>query len=167
MAVGKNNNRLRDKQLAFCNEYLIDLNATQAAIRAGYSKKTSYSIGGELLKKPEIRTYIQELMADRSANTLIDAHFVLEGLKNVAQRCLDATPVMIFDPVVKGMVQKKDEDDRNVWEFDSSGANRALELIGKHLGAFEKDNKQKDVTVNLNLSPERIKEISKHLHDTV
>ncbi|HUR65451.1 MAG TPA: terminase small subunit [Chitinophagaceae bacterium] len=49
---------LNDKQIKFCEEYLIDYNATQAAIRAGYSKKTAYSQAHDLLKKPEIQLYL-------------------------------------------------------------------------------------------------------------
>ena len=52
---------MTEKQKLFCEEYLIDLNATQAALRAGYSEKTAYSIGNENLKKPEIQEYIQKL----------------------------------------------------------------------------------------------------------
>ena len=51
---------MTEKQKLFCEEYLIDLNATQAALRAGYSEKTAYSIGNENLKKPEIQEYIQK-----------------------------------------------------------------------------------------------------------
>ena len=51
---------MTEKQKRFCEEYLIDLNATQAALRAGYSEKTAYSIGNENLKKPEIQEYIQK-----------------------------------------------------------------------------------------------------------
>ena len=56
---------------------------------------------------------------------------------------MQATPVMRFDNVEMRMVQVKDDDGRDVWEFDSNGANKALELIGKHVGVFEKDNNQK------------------------
>ena len=51
---------MTDRQRKFADEYLIDCNATQAAIRAGYSEKTAYSIGDENLKKPEIKKYIDE-----------------------------------------------------------------------------------------------------------
>ncbi len=53
--------KLTPKQKRFCEEYVVDFNATQAAIRAGYSKKSAYSIGPENLKKPKIRNYIREL----------------------------------------------------------------------------------------------------------
>ena len=52
--------KMTAKQKRFCDEYLTDLNATQAAIRSGYSEKTAYSIGNENLKKPEIQEYIQK-----------------------------------------------------------------------------------------------------------
>jgi phage terminase small subunit len=53
--------RLTDKQQAFCREYLVDWNATQAAMRAGYSQRTAYAIGAENLRKPQIRARIKEL----------------------------------------------------------------------------------------------------------
>lgn len=147
---------LNEKQRTFCEEYLIDLNGTKAAIRAGYSEVSAYSEANRLLRKDEVRTYIKELMDKRSEITLIDSNFVLESLRDTAQRCMQATPVMVFDPVEKAMVQKKDEEDRNVWEFDSTGANRALELIGKHLGLFEKDNAQKQNNVEVTITGMRV-----------
>jgi len=75
---------MKDKQKRFCNEYLIDLNATQAAIRAGYSKKTAYSIGGELLKKPEIQEYLSKRQEARQVRTEITQDKVLKELAIVA-----------------------------------------------------------------------------------
>ena len=66
-----------DKQKRFCDEYLIDLNATQAAIRAGYSKKTAYSIGVENLKKPEIKSYIDEQLKKMQDESIAKADEVL------------------------------------------------------------------------------------------
>jgi len=138
---------LTDKQEQFCREYLIDLNATQAAIRAGYSENTAGSTGHENMMKPEIRTRIGELMDERKGRTMIDSDFVITSLIEVANRCQQAVPVMEFDPVDKCMVQKRDGAGDAVYEFDSSGANRALELLGKHLGTFEKDNVQKGAVI--------------------
>ena len=56
---------MTEKQKLFCEEYLISLNATQAAIKAGYSEKTAYSIGNENLKKPEIQEYIQKRLKEK------------------------------------------------------------------------------------------------------
>lgn len=133
-------NGLNDKQLAFCQEYLIDLNGTKAAQRAGYSENTAYSIASELLRKPEILTRVKELMEARSKQTMVDATFVVEGFKEVFNRCMQKVPVMMFDPVDKAMVQKTEIDENGnevgVWEFDSTGANKALEMLGKHLALF-------------------------------
>lgn len=71
---------LTEKQARFCEEYLLDLNATQAAIRAGYSPDTAYSIGHEILKKPETQSVLDQMRAERSKATKIDAAWLLERL---------------------------------------------------------------------------------------
>ena len=70
--------KLNDKQKQFCKEYLVDLNATQAAIRARYAEKTAYSQGQRLLKNVEAQEYIRELMQKREQRTEITADKVLE-----------------------------------------------------------------------------------------
>lgn len=77
---------LRPKQQRFVDEYLIDLNATQAAIRAGYSPKTAGSIGEENLKKPAIATAISAALESRSRRTLVTADDVVKGLLEEARR---------------------------------------------------------------------------------
>lgn len=77
-------NRLPPKRQRFIEEYLIDLNATQAAIRAGYSAKTAASIGEEILRKPEIQEAIQAAMKARSERTEITADRVLKELGRIA-----------------------------------------------------------------------------------
>jgi phage terminase small subunit len=75
---------LTQKALRFAREYLVDLNATQAAIRAGYSEKTAYSIGQELLKKPEIAALVQEGQAKRAMRTQVTVDRVLEEAARIA-----------------------------------------------------------------------------------
>ncbi len=128
--------KLNDRQELFCNEYLIDLNGTQAAIRSGYSAETARSIASENLTKPNIRARIVELMKIRSEKLLIDQEFVIQNLIEVSQRCMQAKPVMVYDYSQKGMVHKEDDSGNNLYEFDSLGATKALELIGKHLKMF-------------------------------
>jgi phage terminase small subunit len=123
--------KLTPKQEMFVKEYLVDLNATQAAIRAGYSKKTADRIGPELLGKTCVARAIEEANQKRAEKLELSAEWVLENLKNVAVRCQQAEPVMVFDYSTKEMVETGE------YQFDSKGANRALELIGKHLGIFE------------------------------
>ena len=75
---------LNDKQQRFVNEYLKDLNATQAATRAGYSAKTAYAIGDKLLKKAEIQDALKVAMAKRESRTLITQDRVLQELARLA-----------------------------------------------------------------------------------
>ena len=76
--------KLTDKQRRFCEEYIVDLNATQAAIRAEYSEKTAYSMGQRLLKKVEAREYIKQLKEERKERTQIEADRVIYELSLIA-----------------------------------------------------------------------------------
>jgi len=80
----KENGELEPKENRFCWEYLVDLNATQAAIRTGYSKRSASSIGYENLQKPEIQKYINRLTIWRSLRTQVTADRVLEELAKIA-----------------------------------------------------------------------------------
>jgi len=75
--------KLNAKQQCFADEYIIDLNATQAAIRAGYSKKTAGVIGYEHLKKPHIIDAIQIAMDKRAARSQLTAQKVLDDIERV------------------------------------------------------------------------------------
>ena len=101
---------LTDKQARFCEEYLIDLNATQAAIRAGYSEKTAREQAAQNLSKLNIQEKIAELKAERSKRTEITQDSVIQELAAVARA------------EIKGV--------RAVDKL------KALELLGKHLGMF-------------------------------
>jgi phage terminase small subunit len=76
--------KLTARQEKFCYEYVIDLNATQAALRAGYSEKTAYSSGSRLLKNVEIQKFIQTLQADLEKTAGITALKVLKEHKKIA-----------------------------------------------------------------------------------
>lgn len=135
------------KQKLFVEEYLIDLNATQAAIRAGYSSETAYSIGSENLKKPEIRARIDKAMAERSKRTGINQDRVLQELAKIGF----ANIRDVVDPdTAKVLPQAKEEDlaciqsikvkpnewgtEREVKMYDKKAA---LVDIGRHLGMFK------------------------------
>lgn len=83
MPESREGSRLTEKQKRFAEEYLIDLNATQAAIRAGYSPKTAYSIGEQNLRKLEVRAYIDARLAEIRSEKTADAQEVLEYLTAV------------------------------------------------------------------------------------
>lgn len=82
---------LTDKQEMFCREYLIDLNATQAAIRAGYSEKTANRIAAQLLSKLDIQNSIAQLKAQRNEQFNIDTAYVLRRLKRLMVHELEST----------------------------------------------------------------------------
>ena len=118
---------LTDKQRRFVSEYLIDLNATQAAIRAGYSKKTAYSVGHENLSKPEIAAAIAKAQTKVMAKAEIDAEWVLRNAVAMHDHC-------IAEPVFKDGAPLLDKDGKPVVRYNVAGAARALDLIGKHVG---------------------------------
>ena len=123
--------KLTDRQTAFVREYLVDLNATQAAIRAGYSERTASRIGPQLLGKTWVREAIEKAQAKRARRVEVTQDYVLSNLVEVVERTMQRAPVLDR----KGE-QVTDEEGRAVWTFDAKGANRALELLGKHLGIF-------------------------------
>lgn len=116
--------KLTPKQQRFVGEYLVDLNATQAAIRAGYSSKTADKIGSELLGKTSISERIQKAMADREARTEITADYVLRRLREEAELTGEGS--------------------------SHSARIRALELLGKHQGMFA-DRLRLDGSLDVNL----------------
>ena len=115
---------LTPKQARFVEEYLIDLNATAAAKRAGYSERTAYAQGQRLLKNVEIAVAIQKAQEARSERTRIDQDWVIERLVGVYEASMEARPVCVKNGEEKGFT------------FNPTAANRALELIGKHKGLF-------------------------------
>lgn len=143
--------RLTKKNEVFCDEYLIDLNATQAAIRAGYSVESAGSIGSELLKKPEIRARIDRAMAERSKRTGINADRVLLELGKIAFvnaidliNMNDATVLSDASrddtaaiASVKVKVIPGEDGDGVEREIRLADKLKALELCGKHLGMFK------------------------------
>ena len=122
------------KQKRFCDEYLIDCNATQAAIRAGYSKKTAYSIGVENLNKPEIKAYIDEQLNEIHNKSIADAAEVMKYLTSVLRGKSLAEIV-----VVEGDGDGRSSARRINKAPDERERLKAAELLGKRYSLF-KDN---------------------------
>lgn len=127
---------LTPKQQRFVEEYLIDLNATQAAIRAGYSEKTAKEIGSENLTKPNIAKAIEEAQAKLSERTGITQEYVLSNIQKVIERCMQQEAVLARDgsPL---LIEGPEGSLVPVFEFKENGALKGLELLGKHLGLFK------------------------------
>jgi len=128
-------NGLNPKQARFVEEYLVDLNATQAAIRAGYSVKTAGAIGDENLRKPQIASAIQAAMDERSQRTEITADYVLTTIVETIERCKQARPVLDRkgDPI---LVDLPNGEIGAAYTFDSGAILKGAELLGKHLKLF-------------------------------
>ena len=116
------------KQRLFCDEYLIDLNATQAAIRAGYSEKTARAMGAENLTKPYIKAYIDGRRAEKESALIANQDEVLKYLtavmrgeseSSVLARCCDGSEEVIE--------KAPDEKERL----------KAAELLGRRYGIFK------------------------------
>ncbi len=164
---------LTAKQHMFCREYLIDLNATQAAIRAGYSEKTANRIAAQLLSKLDIQNRIAELKSERNDRMSIDADYVLRRLVEIDQ--MDVLDILKDDGGLKPISEWP-----KVWRTTLSGLDisttitnfdettlenllkkvkwpdkvKNLELIGKHVSvmAFKEQVEQK-VTATHNIMP--------------
>ena len=123
--------KLTPKQKLFVAEYLVDLNATQAAIRAGYSEKRASEIGYQLLRKTTVQAAIQEAMADREERTGVTQDRVVAELELVA------------------FAEAHDYADANLKYANKL---KALELLGRHLGMFtDKVEQTGETTLRLEL----------------
>jgi phage terminase small subunit len=122
--------RLTDKQRAFCEQYLIDLNATQAAIRAGYAKKTARQIGTENLSKPVIKAAIQRAMVKVAEKASITVDEIIAGIKEIA-----------FAEIGESI--------------NAADKLRGFELLGRHLGMFDSRfaTASGRVTINMSYNP--------------
>lgn len=153
--------KLTDKQKRFCDEYLIDLNAMQAAIRAGYKDGYAQNHSYELLKKKAIKEYIAKEMAERSKRTGINQDRVVRELARVAfikaddvinintanvKKSANVDDLAVIQSVKVKKVPTKFGDgiEREIKLADKM---RALELLGKHLGMF---TDKVETNVNLN-----------------
>lgn len=141
---------MTEKQKRFCEEYLIDLNATQAAIRAGYSTESAYAIGSENMKKPQIRARVDKAIAEQSKRTGINADRVVRELARIA--LLNPKNVINFEDAT--VLSNASDDDlaavasvrvKIIPTADGEGIERevklydkgkALEQLGRHLGMF-------------------------------
>ena len=132
---------LTPKQQRFVEEYLIDLNATQAAIRAGYSPRTANEQGAQNLAKLSISEAIAEAQAKREERTEITQDYVLTNIQKVIERCMQV------QQVDNCLTQTEDGELAQAFMFKEQGALKGLELLGKHLGMFV-DQKKVDVTTN-------------------
>lgn len=144
---------MTEKQKRFVDEYLIDLNATQAAVRAGYSAKSAYSIGTENLKKPEIERAIEEQLQQLHNSKTADAQEIIEYLTSVMRGESTAQVVVVEGEgegcsAARTMEKAPDEKERL----------RAAELLGKRFGIFTDK-----AEINANITSEKLADVFKQI----
>ena len=150
--------KLTLKQQRFCDEYLIDLNATQAAIRAGYSEKTARQTAAENLSKPYIREYIDKRLAEKEAELIADQDEVLQTLTRVLRRQEMDTVVVTckerssgYDKNGKKVIIEKEVPQLVQVPTKVSDLNKAAELLGKRYALFT-DKVDMDTDLGLNIT---------------
>lgn len=113
------------KQKRFCDEYLIDTNATQAAIRAGYSEKTAKVIGAENLTKPDIRAYIDERLKEMQSKSIADATEVMQYLTSVIRGESKSSVLSLCGNGFQEVIEKEPDEKEKL---------KAAELLAKRYG---------------------------------
>lgn len=160
---------LKAREQTFCDEYLVDLNQTQAAIRAGYSKKTAASQASRLLTNVNIQSYIHQKQKERSESTGITTDRILAEYAKLA--FFDIRTIYDENNALKDIADLSDEAGSAIYgievleEFSGFGDERehigntvkvkliektkALDSLARHLGMFAKDNAQSQPVVNI------------------
>ena len=162
--------KLTAKQKKFVEEYLIDLNATQAAIRAGYSTESAKEIGCENLTKPNVKAEIDKAIAERSRRTGINQDRVLRELAKIAF-VNPGDVINLNQATVKSDAKEEDlaaiasvkikniqTEDGEITEREIKLCDKlkALDLLGKHLGIYDKkDAEDKNLTITINKASEK------------
>jgi phage terminase small subunit len=122
-------NGLTPKQERFCQEYLIDMNATQACIRAGFSARTADSVGSQLLRKSKVSEYLKQKAQSVADKLGVNAEYVLSATKSVHE---------LSKPTIH--------------KADATVALKALDFMGKHLKLWDNDDKKSGTNVTIILN---------------
>lgn len=154
--------KMTEKQQRFCDEYLVDLDGTKAAIRAGYSKKTAAVIASENLRKPNIREYIEKRMQEKEDALIAKQDEVMKYLTAVMRReyCEHVVVTITeeessYEPDGEGKMRKRTTktEKPEIVEIPArlADANKAAELLGKAYALFT-DKLEADVDMELNIT---------------
>lgn len=163
---------LRPQIKRFCEEYIKDLNGTQAAIRAGYSAKTANEQSSQLLAKVNVKNYIAELKLSLSNKNEGLAQQVIDELKklgfaNIQDYIITGNEIKDLTTIDRDKAAAVESIKKTTTEFNGGGESSgkktsiqfklydkisALEKLGRHLGIFELDNQQKAPVINVNIT---------------
>lgn len=129
---------LNPKQKAFCREYALHYNGTQAAIKAGYSEKTAAVQASRLLKNSDILEEIKNCQKEILDKSCLTQEKVINYLMEVLDICMSAKPVMEWN------YETHEMEKTGVYQVDSKGALNAIKLLGQYLGMFGKKIENED-----------------------
>jgi phage terminase small subunit len=130
------------KQKLFCDEYLVDLNATQAAIRAGYSEKYAHTNAAKLLQITTIREYISARMAEKESELIATQDEVLQYLTAVMRGQTESSVLARNEAGAEKVIQKPPDEKEKL---------KAAELLGKRYGLYT-DRVEQEVDMDLQIT---------------
>lgn len=134
---GAGESKLTDRQQRFVDEYLVDLNGKQAAIRTGYSEATAEQQASRLLSYVKVQEAIQKAQNKRSERTQITQDTILNRLLENIEISMGKRATIITNIRKNGDTGELVGDDVMQFVYEPASANKALELLGKHLGMFK------------------------------
>lgn len=142
--------KISEKQQRFVDEYLIDLNATQAAERAGYSKKTAYSQGQRLLKNVEIQKALRARMEEKNNDLIMKQDEILQRLTKQARRQEKDYQVVVLKhkTIEDGVIEEVERVEIVEVPTKNNDTIRALELLGKRYAMWTEKQE-----INANVAP--------------
>ena len=127
---------LTARQRRFVDEYLVDLNATQAAIRAGYAPSGARQHACRLLARENVKKAVSDAMEKRQARTELTADEVIADLRELRDICMGRKHVKIMTIVKNAREGTAEPVEVEGMMFEPAAANRALEMLGKHMRLF-------------------------------
>lgn len=129
---------ITDKQKRFVREWLVDMNGTRAAIRAGYSEKSAAQTASRLMRDPAVRAYRDALLKEEFDSLGITRHSLAVEVWRVYERCAAATPVLQWDSNLREYIESGD------WQFDAKGCLKALGMLNGMLERMERSEDEDD-----------------------
>ena len=137
---------MQENHKRFADKYFETLNGKDSAIYAGFSEDTARQKAWQLLQREDIQEYLHSMRAEYAEKSGISKQWIIERFKHISDSCVQAEPVL-------------DSDGNSIGEyrFDSSGANKSTEMLGKIIGVFEKDNEQRKDVIQINIDSQDAK----------
>lgn len=126
--------KLSPQHRKFVQEWTVDMNATRAAIAAGYSEKGAAQQASRLMRREDVRRYRDALMAEAFADLGITRHSIASRVWEIYERCMEKKPVLVWSTADREWIES------GVWQFDHKGALKALAMLDELLTAMSDDD---------------------------